>query len=103
MGTNSIEYRPFGTKLDVVPIIHGQGQLTLEIRAEVSEVAADLAGDAGVPGFRVRRVNTGVKMKAGHTLALAGDYREKDETEVRGIPKLMDNPWFGPAFPIGFG
>ncbi len=98
LGTNAIEYRPFGTKLDVVPIIHGQGKLTLEIRAEVSEVAADLAGDAGVPGFRVRRVNTGVKMKAGHTLALAGDYREKDETEVRGIPKLMDNPWFGPAF-----
>ena len=98
LGTNSIEYRPFGTKLDVVPIIHGQGLLTLEIRAEVSEVAADLVGESGVPGFRVRRVNTGVKMKAGHTLALAGDYREKDESEVRGIPKLMHNPWFGPAF-----
>lgn len=98
LGTNSIEFRPFGTKLDLVPIVHGQGQLTLEVRAEVSEIARDLQGETGVPGFRVRRVNTGVKMKAGHTLALAGDYREKTQNEVKGIPGLMDSPWFGPAF-----
>ena len=98
LGTNSIEFRPFGTKLDLVPIVHGQGQLTLEVRAEVSEIAKDLSGESGVPGFRVRRVNTGVKMKAGHTLALAGDYREKISTEIKGIPYLMDSPFFGPAF-----
>lgn len=98
LGTNSIEFRPFGTKLDLVPIVHGQGQLTLEVRAEVSEIARDLSGDTNVPGFRVRRVNTGVKMKAGHTLALAGDYREDVSTEVKGIPFLMDSPIIGPAF-----
>ncbi len=98
LGSNSIEFRPFGTKLDLVPIVHGQGQLTLEVRAEVSEVANDLSGDTNVPGFRVRRVNTGVKMKAGHTLALAGDYREDVQTEVTGIPKLMNNPFFGAMF-----
>ncbi len=96
LGTNSIEFRPFGTKLDIVPIVHGAGQLTLEVRAEVSEVARDLQGDSGVPGFRVRRVNTGVKMKAGHTLALAGDYREDLSSESRGVPKIMDSPLFGP-------
>lgn len=98
LGTNSIEFRPFGTKLDIVPIVHGQGMLTLEVRAEVSEIAPDLSGSTGVPGFRVRRVNTGVRMKAGHTLALAGDYREKVQTELKGLPKFMDSPWFGPAF-----
>ncbi len=98
LGTNSIEFRSFGTKLDLVPFVHGQGLMTLQVRAEVSDVATDLSGEANVPGFRVRRVNTGVKMKAGHTLALAGDYREEVQTEVRGIPKLMDNPFFGPMF-----
>lgn len=98
LGNNSIEFRAFGTKLDIVPFVHGQGLMTLQVRAEVSEIANDLAGDTGVPGFRVRRVNTGVKMKAGHTLALAGDYREEVQTEVRGIPGLMDSPFFGPAF-----
>ena len=98
LGNNSVEFRPFGTKLDLVPIVHGQGQLTLEVRAEVSEIANDLSGETGVPGFRVRRVNTGVKMKAGHTLALAGDYREDVQTEVSGIPFLMDSPLVGPWF-----
>ncbi len=98
LGTTSIEFRPFGTKLDIVPLVHGQGELTLEVRAEVSEVANDLSNATGVPGFRVRRVNTGVRMLAGHTLALAGDYREETETEVKGIPKLMDGPILGPWF-----
>lgn len=98
LGTNSIEFRPFGTKLDLVPIVHGQGQMTLEVRAEVSEVANDLSGSTDVPGFRVRRVNTGVKMKAGHTLALAGDYREITRTENKGIPGLLNSAFWGPAF-----
>ena len=98
LGNNAIEFRPFGTKLDLVPFVHGQGLMTLQVRAEVSEIAADLSGGTNVPGFRVRRVNTAVKMKAGHTLALAGDYREETQTEIRGIPKLMDSPIFGPMF-----
>lgn len=98
LGTTSIEFRPFGTKLDIVPLIHGQGEMTLEVRAEVSEVANDLSGETGVPGFRVRRVNTGVRMRAGHTLALAGDYREEVEAETSGIPHLMDGKFFGPWF-----
>ncbi len=98
LGTNSIEFRPFGTKLDIVPLIHGQGEMTLEVRAEVSEVANDLSGTTGVPGFRVRRVNTGVRMRAGHTLALAGDYREEVEAETSGFPALMDSKLLGPIF-----
>ena len=37
-------------------------------------------------------------MKAGHTLALAGDYREDVSTTTRGIPWLMDSPVIGPMF-----
>jgi len=98
LGNSSFEFRPFGTKLDLVPIVEGQGYLTLEVRAEVSQVAEDLGGDTGLPGFRVRRVNTGVKMRAGHTLALAGDFRETTATSVRGIPAIMDRPIIGSLF-----
>jgi pilus assembly protein CpaC len=98
LGTATVEFRAFGTKLDMVPIVHGNGELTLEVRAEVSEVANDLASADGTPGFRVRRVNTGVKMKAGHTLALAGDYREDHAASKSGIPGIMHSPVFGPLF-----
>ncbi len=98
LGVNSVEFRPFGTKLDIVPKILGGGRMRLELRAEVSEVANDLSGGTGVPGFRVRRINTGVTMRAGHTLALAGDYREEVEAQVRGIPGLLNLPAIGTAF-----
>jgi Flp pilus assembly secretin CpaC len=74
------------------------GELSLEVRAEVSEVDNSLSFGSGVPGFRVRRVNTGVRMREGHTLALAGDYRELTLNEKRGIPFLMDSPIIGPLF-----
>ena len=95
LGNVTIQFRPFGTKLDVVPIVQGEGTVRLEVRAEVSEPDSSLANNSGVAGFRVRRVNTGVDMKIGHTLALAGDIREEVEAETRGIPHLMDIPYFG--------
>ncbi len=98
LGTTSIEFRAFGTKLDIVPLILGGGEMRLEVRAEVSEVANDLSNNTGVPGFRVRRVNTGVQMRAGHTLALAGDFRQETESEIKGLPHLMDSPFAGPFF-----
>lgn len=98
LGTVGIEFRPFGTKLDFVPLVHGEGNLTLEVRAEVSEVAPELGGTAGVPGFRVRRVNTGVPMRAGQTVALAGDIFEKSDTEIKGAPGLVDVPFWGAPF-----
>ena len=98
LGSTTIEFRPFGTKLDIVPIVLGQGRLTLEVRAEVSEIDGSISTVAGVPGFRVRRVNTAVDMLVGHTLALAGDYREEIETTKQGAPKLMDHPFWGAAF-----
>jgi pilus assembly protein CpaC len=98
LGTNSFEFRPFGTKLDIVPLIEGGGMMTLEVRAEVSEPSDDLGRDTGLPGFRVSRVNTGVTMRTGHTLALAGHYREKNTNSIRGLPKLMDQPALGALF-----
>ena len=98
LGNNSIQFRPFGTKLDIVPLVLGRNRLTLEVRAEVSEIDATIGTATGVPGFRVRRVNTAVDMQVGHTLALAGDYRESVATERRGAPKLMDHPFWGAAF-----
>ncbi|HMO12987.1 MAG TPA: pilus assembly protein N-terminal domain-containing protein [Pirellulaceae bacterium] len=98
LGQNSIEFRPFGTKLDVVPIVLGQNRVRLEVRAEISEPAVDLATADGTPGFRVRRVNTGVEMKMGHTLALAGDYKEVTEAETSGFPGLKNAPYIGTVF-----
>ncbi len=97
LGTTSIEFKEFGTRVDVVPIVLGNGNIRLEVRPLVSEVDSSLAVQ-GTPGFRTRWVDTAVEMKAGQTFALAGLIQEKIETENRGIPYLADIPWAGAAF-----
>lgn len=97
LGTTSIEFKEFGTRVDFVPIVLGNGNIRLEVRPLVSEVDHSLAVD-GTPGFRTRWVDTSVEMKAGQTFALAGLMQEKIETEKRGLPILSDIPWAGAAF-----
>ncbi|MCH2181198.1 MAG: pilus assembly protein N-terminal domain-containing protein [Mariniblastus sp.] len=98
LGATSVQFEPFGTQLDVVPLVHGYGEITLDVSAEVSKLATDIRDEFGNPGFRTRSVKTAVRMRAGHTLALAGNYREEQTTKKRGIPKLMRSPIWGAFF-----
>jgi pilus assembly protein CpaC len=96
-GAPSILFREFGTQIDFVPIVLGNGLIRLEVRPAITEVASDLAV-SGVPGFRSRRADVGVEMQAGQTLAIAGLVFNKTEAEVKGVPLLADLPWLGAAF-----
>lgn len=99
LGVTSVRYREFGTTVDFVPIVLGNGKIRLEVRPEITEIAPDLADAVtGVPGFRSRRVDTGVEMKAGQTLALAGLIQRRVEAANTGIPFFADLPWAGAFF-----
>ena len=98
LGGTYVDWKPFGTRLQVVPLVHGYGQLTLEVMAEVSKPAPELSTPGGNVGIRTRSVNTSVRMRAGHTLVLAGNFREENADEKSGIPKLMQSPLWGPLF-----
>jgi pilus assembly protein CpaC len=99
LGVQSVQYQPFGTRLDFVPIVLGNGRIRLEVRPEVSDIAGDLRDPVtGAPGFRIRTVDTGVEMQVGHTLALAGLIQNRVDSQERGMPVLKDMPWIGAAF-----
>jgi pilus assembly protein CpaC len=101
LGTVSVEYRQFGTRVDFVPIVLGNGNLRLEVRPTVSEIdpaRSVTINNVTVPGLRTRYVDTAVEMKSGQTLALAGLIQTRVEAENRGIPWLADLPYFGVPF-----
>lgn len=101
LGTISIQYRQFGTRVDFVPLVLGNGRVRLEVRPQVSEIDPSRSvtiNNTTVPGLRSRWVDTAVEMNAGQTLALAGLIQTQIEGETRGIPWLSDLPWFGAAF-----
>jgi len=101
LGTSSIEYKPFGTIIDFVPIVLGNGNIRLEVRPEVStlddSIGIDLTGTR-IPGFRTRHAETAVEMKAGQTFALAGLVEERVDTLHRGLPYISDIPVLGVPF-----
>ncbi len=101
LGTVSIEYRQYGTRVDFVPIVLGNGNLRLEVRPQVSEIDPSrsvVINSVSVPALRTRWVDTAVEIKAGQTLALAGLIQHRTESQNRGIPWLSDIPWFGAPF-----
>src|SRR4030095_16059983 len=91
--------RQFGTQIDFVPIILGNGRVRLEVRPDITEIDPSLRDVVtGVPGFRQRTADTAVEMKAGQTLAIAGLVFTREDAVNRGIPWLADLPWVGMAF-----
>ena len=101
LGTTSIEFKPFGTQIDFLPIVLGNGNIRLEVRPRISEIdpaASIRLQDIDVPGFKVRQVDTAVEMKAGQTFALAGLVQERTNAVNRGVPYLSDMPILGVPF-----
>jgi pilus assembly protein CpaC len=99
LGVTTVTYRQFGTAIDFVPIILGNGMIRLEVRPDITEIDPTLRDTVtGVPGFRQRTADTAVEMKAGQTLAIAGLVFTREDTVNRGIPWLADLPWVGIPF-----
>ncbi len=101
LGTASIEYKPFGTQVDFLPIVLGNGNIRLEVRPRISEIddsRSVIIQDFVVPALTVRQVDTAVEMKAGQTFALAGLVQERTETLKRGLPYVSDLPVLGVPF-----
>lgn len=101
LGQVSIEYKPYGTQVDFLPIVLGNGKIRLEVRPRVSEIDASRSitiDDTNVPALTVRQVDTAVEMYAGQTFAIAGLIQQRNETVQRGLPLLADIPVLGVPF-----
>ncbi len=101
LGTISIEFKDFGTQVDFVPIVLANGNIRLEVRPRVSEIDSTRGvtiNNITIPALRVRECDTGVEMRTGQTLAIAGLVQTRQESETKGFPYLMDIPYLGGAF-----
>ena len=88
---------PYGTRLDFVPIVLGNGRIHLDVRPKISEIDPSLTVQ-GYPGLLQREAETGVEMQAGQTLAIAGLVQTVIEAENTGLPWISEVPYLGAAF-----
>jgi pilus assembly protein CpaC len=101
LGTTTIEFKPFGTIVDFLPIVLGNGNIRLEVRPQIIETDfshAITVNGTTIPAFNTRKVDTAVEMKAGQTFALAGLVQEITTTTKTGLPYVSDLPIIGVPF-----
>jgi pilus assembly protein CpaC len=95
----TVQFKPFGVKLDFTPTVTPNGNIHLQVSPEVSTLdysnAVTLQGFL-IPALSQRKMDTEVELKDGETFAIAG---LMDNRVQQTIDKL---PWFGSIPIIGY-
>lgn len=101
LGTVGIQYKPFGVRLEAVPLVLSNERVRIELQSEVSD--RDLNNSVELQGFTVpaltqRRANTQVELNFGETLIIAGLISQSQAGGTSKVPVLGDIPYIGAAF-----
>jgi pilus assembly protein CpaC len=97
----TIEYREFGVRLKMVPVVLGDGRIRLKVAPEVSDLDFTTAvrfGGFVVPGLTSRKLETTVELGDGQTFAIAGLLNNSITATKDVTPVLGDMPLLGALF-----
>jgi len=100
-GTVTIQFKPFGVRLDFTPTLNDLGSINLKISPEVSDLDFENGLDSGgfrIPALRTRRASTIVDLRPGQGLAIGGLLLSDDRKSLSKIPVLGDIPVLGALF-----
>ena len=93
--------QPFGTEVDVLPIVYGNGQIWLEISPRITAVNQGLGITTvfgATPGFSEQSVRCAVMLESGQTFAIGGLIQNSVQASSSRVPVLGDLPFVGWAF-----
>jgi type II secretory pathway component GspD/PulD (secretin) len=91
-----LERIPVGVSLSLVPYISDEGEITVEIHPEVSDVVG--TGATGLPVVSKRAVVTKIRVKDGETIVIGGLLQKNESESRRKVPLLGDIPILGYLF-----
>jgi pilus assembly protein CpaC len=97
----TIQFRPYGVKLDFTPIVNDDGTILLKVAPEVSALdytnAVTISGYT-IPAISTRRADTQVELRDGQSFAISGllDHRTTDIFDK--MPGIGDVPILGQLF-----
>ena len=104
VGTSATISAEFGTIVNFLPVVLGNGKINLDIAAEVSTPTNSIpipgAGTPGTVTFSVlkRSANVTVQVEDGQTLAIGGLIQNSVNATISRVPVLGDLPFLGVAF-----
>jgi pilus assembly protein CpaC len=97
----TIQFRPYGVKLDFTPTVLADGTILLKVAPEVS--ALDYSNEVVISGYTIpaistRRAETQVELKTGQSFCISGLLDNRTSDQLSKIPGIGDIPILGKLF-----
>jgi pilus assembly protein CpaC len=97
LGQETVQFKPYGVKLEVSPVVSDSGLIRLKAFTELSAIDPTVTV-AGIPGFITRRTETEVNLQSEQTLVISGLFDGNDNRTLIKVPGLGDVPVLGQLF-----
>jgi pilus assembly protein CpaC len=101
IGAVTIQFRPFGVKLDFTPTIGRDNVIRLHVAPEVSTLdysnALTISGFT-IPAISTRRAETEIELKDGQSFGIAGLLDHRAQVQLSKMPGVGDLPIIGRLF-----
>lgn len=96
-GQTQIEFKEYGVKLNVAPLIDSVGNVRAMVETEISQLDKSVSIN-GTPGLLTRRAQTEVTVNSGDTIVISGLLSTESSADVNMIPGLGKLPVIGRFF-----
>jgi pilus assembly protein CpaC len=97
----TIQFRPYGVRLDFTPTVNEDGTIRLKIAPEVSSLdfsnAVTISGFV-VPALSTKRAETEIEIRSGQSFALSGLLDHRTTENLSQIPGISRVPIIGKLF-----
>lgn len=97
----TIQFRPYGVRVDFTPTVLPDGTIQLKVAPEVS--ALDYTNEVVISGYTIpaistRRAETTVQLRDGQSFAISGLLDNRTTDQLQKIPGIGDIPILGKLF-----
>ena len=97
----SIQYKPYGVKVDFTPTVNRDGSIHLKVSPEVSALdytnSVTLSGTT-VPALATRRAETEVEIRSGESFVVSGLLDRRTTDQLAKMPGIASIPILGQLF-----
>lgn len=96
-GETTVEYKPYGIKLHVAPVVNSAGDISTDLETEISHIDPSVTVQ-GYPGFVTRRANAQLNVHTGDTIVISGLVDASAAKSFDEVPGLGHVPILGALF-----
>ena len=97
----TIQFRPYGVKLEFTPTVNPDGTIQLKVAPEVSSLdynnAVQISGYT-IPALSTRKADTQVVLRSGETFAISGLLDKRATDQFSATPGIASVPILGQLF-----